>query len=46
MRTFVNKRHPAITIDAIDGNVVEGNDAFFLKDINYSLPKEEWEEKK
>lgn len=43
MRVFVNKWSGKKFI-VMDGAVVEGGDAYFLKDVNISLPKAEWEE--
>ncbi len=44
MRVFVNKISGKRFI-VLDGAVVEGADAFYIKNVNISLPKEKWEEK-
>lgn len=43
MRVFVNKRSGKRFI-VLDGAVVEGQDAFYIKNVNISLPKADWEE--
>lgn len=43
MRVFVSKAS-GITMQAMDHCVVEGEDAYFLKVANISLPKREWKE--
>lgn len=43
MRVFVNKTSGKRFI-VLDGAVKEGADAFYIKDVNISLPKSQWEE--
>lgn len=43
MRVFINKKTGKKWY-VLDYSVVEGTDAFFLKNNNISLPKEDWEE--
>lgn len=43
MRVFINKKTGKKWY-VLDYSVVEGTDAFFLKNNNISLPKSDWEE--
>jgi|GEM_PF-2007462 len=44
MRTFINKKTGNKWF-ANDCDVREGDDAYFIKSVNVSLPKVDWEEK-
>ena len=44
MKVFVNKIS-GVKWYALDNAVSEGDDSYYIKHVNVSLPKSEWEEK-
>ena len=44
MRTFVNRKDKDYKVIAHDIFVREGKDAYYLMEINVSLPKADWKE--